>query len=145
MLALFLIVVALYSLLLLHLIYPRLVGLYSVLPLAWLVCNTYNTSICIYYIYTVCVYIYKYIRCYVRPLRVTKIYIIIILCLQQTFCSFNCYVVRFGTFGYREVYNIHTYNIHTYIYYLYILYILYIYITYIYYKSDFNGMTVRVR
>ena len=51
MLALFLIVVALCSLLLLHLIYPRLVGLYSVLPLAWLVCKTYNTFVCIYFIY----------------------------------------------------------------------------------------------
>ena len=129
MLALFLIVVALCSLLLLHLVYPRLVGLYSMLPLAWLVCNTYNTSICIYYIYIICVYIYKYIRCCVRLLRVTKIYIIItiiIIIIIITLCFirnilllFNCYVVRFGTFGYREVYNIHI--IYIYIYYLYLL------------------------
>lgn len=123
MLALFLIVVALCSLLLLHLIYPRLVGLYSVLPLAWLVCNTYNTFVCIYFIYIykythihLCLYIYKYIHLLRTSTTCNQdIYIYYTLCLQTNIVF--CYVVRFGTFGYREVYNIHI----IYIYYIYLL------------------------
>lgn len=102
MLALFLIVVALCSLLLLHLIYPRLVGLYSVLPLAWLVCNTYNTFVCIYFIYIYInthtyTYVYIYINIYiycVRLLRVTKIYIYIILSVYKQTLFF---VMLFGS------------------------------------------------
>jgi len=59
----------------------RLVGIYSVLPLAWLVCDTY-TYICV----CVCIYIYIYIY--------THIYIYIYVCVCTILYMLYIYIYK---------------------------------------------------
>jgi len=63
----------------------RLVGIYSVLPLAWLVCNTYT---CVYIYMCVCVYIYMCVCVYYIMSYMLYIYIYIYIYTCYRLCIY---------------------------------------------------------